>query len=153
MSEGLVELRAKLSAYMRAHGLKKTRQRELIFACFVEDGGHVSVDDLLASVQQRNDAVGYATVYRALKLFVAAGVAHERRFMEKQARYEPVSLGDDHHDHLICTDCGHIFEFDDDVIEVRQTEIAEAHGLRITGHRHQVYGSCIAPESCAHRGK
>jgi Fur family ferric uptake transcriptional regulator len=151
MSEGHAELRDKLARYMLDHSLKKTRQRDLIFDCFVKQGGHMSVDDLLARVQTQNAGVGYATVYRTLKLFVDAGIAHERRFIESQAKYEQVELGDAHHDHLICRDCGHIFEFDDDLIERRQSEIAAEYGLRITGHRHVVYGSCVEPDTCVHR--
>ena len=150
MSDQADELRQRLATHMREHGLKQTRQREAVFDAFLHSE-HVSVDELLGQVQQVEPGVGYATVYRALKLFLEAGVAHERRFGDGQARYEPVEIGDEHHDHLICNDCGHIFEFDDDLIEARQIEIALAHGLKIVAHRHEVYGVCLRPESCEHK--
>ncbi len=150
MSDRATELRNRLAVHMRMHGLKQTRQREVVFECFL-GSEHVSVDELLSLIQKVEPGVGYATVYRTLKLFQEAGVAHQRRFGDGQARYEPVDLDDEHHDHLICNDCGHIFEFDDDVIEDRQAKIAQHHGLAIVAHRHELYGSCISPESCEYR--
>lgn len=135
---------------MREHGLKHTRQRDIILEAFFQGGGHVSIDELLSAVQREMAGVGYATVYRTVKLFVEAGVAHERQFNDGQTRYEPV-VEDAHHDHLICTTCGKIFEFEDPDIESRQAEVARAHGLQLTTHRHEIYGTCIAPESCPHR--
>jgi Fur family ferric uptake transcriptional regulator len=82
-----------------------------------------------------------------MKLFAEAGVAHERHFQDGQTRYEPV-VPDEHHDHLICTTCGHIFEFEDPVVEARQAEVAAQHGLRVVSHRHEIYGACQAPQTC-----
>ncbi len=147
MSEETDELREKLVVFMATNKLKKTQQRDLIFDCFVQ-GGHVSVDGLLARVQLRHQGVGYATVYRTLKLFVAAGVAHERRFDDGQARYEPVEIGDEHHDHLICQRCGQIFEFEDDIIETRQKDIATRFGLKLVSHRMTLWGECIDNPDC-----
>ena len=141
--------RRTLEAHIRASGLKHTRQREEILAAFYEGGGHVSIDDLLARVQGRMPGVGYATVYRTLKLFVEAGVAHERNFQDGQARFEPV-LEDAHHDHLICLDCGHIYEFEEEEIERRQGDIATRHGLRVESHRHEIYGRCTT-SACPRR--
>lgn len=144
------DARARLDAYMTGRGLKHTRQRDLILEAFYEAGSHVSVDDLMRIVADRASGVGTATVYRSLKLFVEAGVAHERRFQDGQTRYEPV-LSNDHHDHLICTDCGRIFEFEDPEIEERQAVVAERWGIRVTSHRHEIYGSCVTPANCPHR--
>ena len=84
-----------LSEYLRKNGLKNTRQRDIIVEAFYEAGGHVSIDDLLARVQVKMPGVGYATAYRTLKLLNEAGLAHERRFNDGQARYEPVVADDD----------------------------------------------------------
>ena len=139
-----------LAAHLRANGGKHTRQRDEILRTFFEAGGHVSIDELLARVQTRMPGVGYATVYRTLKLFEEAGVAHARNFQDGQARYEPV-VPDAHHDHLICLDCGAIFEFEDPEIERRQAEIAERLGLSVTLHRHEIYGRCGRGTTCPHR--
>lgn len=140
----------RLERHMREQGLKSTRQRQVILETFLEVEGHVAVDELLASVQAHMPGVGYATVYRTLKMFVEAGVAHERRFGDGQARYEPVRT-DDHHDHLICVDCGHIFEFEDPLIEERQALVAQQHGFRLVAHRHDIFGACGAGPICPYR--
>lgn len=146
------QLEKRLNDFISEHNLKQTRQRQVIFEAFLEAGGdHIGVDELLARVQEKLPGIGYATVYRTLKLFADAGVAHVRRFGENtHTVYEPVEIGE-HHDHLICQTCGHIFEFEDQVIEQRQREVAAAHGLRIVRHHHEVFGECKAPESCAHK--
>lgn len=146
----VLEAQRRLGLHMQQHGLKHTRQRDQVLEVFYEFGGHASIDDVLARVQLRLPGVGYATVYRTMKLFVEAGVAHERKFQDGQARYEP-HLGDDHHDHLICLDCNRIFEFDDPVIEARQAEICSAHHLRPEHHRHEVYARCTLGSTCPNR--
>jgi Fur family ferric uptake transcriptional regulator len=142
--------RTKLHRFIEERGLKHTRQRELILDAFFEAGGHVSVEELLRRVQGVDAGVGTATVYRTLKLFTEAGVAHERNFQDGQSRYEP-ALDDAHHDHLICLDCGTIFEFEDPVVEERQAAVAADHGLTLASHRHEIYGRCRAPTACVHR--
>lgn len=142
--------RRTLETHIRARGLKHTRQRDEILEAFFAVGGHVSIDELLSRVQTRMPGVGYATVYRTLKLFAEAGVAHERNFQDGQSRYEPV-VADAHHDHLICLDCGAIFEFEDPEIERRQAEIAERLGLSVSVHRHEIYGRCRLGASCPRR--
>lgn len=144
------DAQTRLARHMREKGLKHTRQRDEILEVFFAQGGHASIDELLAQVQTKMPGVGYATVYRSMKLFVEAGVAQERRFGDGQTRFEP-HLHGDHHDHLICTSCGRIFEFEDDDIEARQAAVAAAHGLRLTSHRHEIYGACLNPDTCPHR--
>lgn len=148
MQERSDELRELLATHIRENNLKNTRQRDAILEAFLSTEGHTSIDDLLVRVQVDQPAVGYATVYRALKLFVEAGVASERRFGDGPALYEPAELGD-HHDHLICTLCGRIFEFEDPLIEQRQEEVARSLGLKLTNHRMTLWGECMNREECS----
>jgi Fur family ferric uptake transcriptional regulator len=141
--------RATLAEFMRAQGKKNTRQRDVIVDVFMGSSGHLTLQHLLDRVQERDPGVGFATVYRTMKMLVEAGVAKERHFGMDQALYEIVHK-DEHHDHLICSRCGHIFEFEDDVIEARQDVIAETFGMRITGHRHELYGEPSADGPCRH---
>ena len=142
----LERLEERLERYLSEHGLKHTRQRETILRVFASSGDHLSLDELLQRVQQEMPGVGYATVYRTMKLFTAAGVAHERQFGDGQTRYEPVTVDDEHHDHLICVRCGRIYEFDDPLIERRQDEIARERGMRIVSHRHDIWVICCGGE-------
>jgi Fur family ferric uptake transcriptional regulator len=133
-------LKARWRAYLTANNLNMTQQRELIVDQFLRSHDHVSIDELLARIRKRNKRVGYATVYRTLKLLVDSGIAHQRQFGDGQARYE---IAGDHHDHLICSKCGLILEFEDDEIERLQDKIAERlGGFEVIRHRHELYGLC-----------
>ena len=130
--------RTTLAEFMAAQGKKQTRQRSAIVDVFLHSEGHLSIQEVLDKVQNTDPGIGFATVYRTMKMLVESGVAKERHFGAEQALYELVHK-DEHHDHMICSRCGHIFEFEDDVIEARQEQIAKSRGLRITGHRHELY--------------
>ena len=148
MQDRAEELKSLLAKHMSDHNLKRTRQRDVILETFLASDDHTTIDGLLEAVQEVYPAVGYATVYRTLRLFVAAGVAKERRFGDGPAMYEPAEP-DHHHDHLLCTKCGRIFEFEDTIIEERQISIAKGLGVRLTSHRMTLFGECIDTEDCA----
>ncbi len=127
--------------YLRRKGLRMTPQRELIARTFFRNKGHVSAEDIYKQVQKRAPRIGFATTYRTMKLLSEAGVASLRSFGDGFSRYEP-ALRTDHHDHLICTQCGHIIEFEDDRIESLQKTVARKHGFRVTDHKLELYGIC-----------
>src|ERR1700712_5898538 len=97
----LDKLRARLTAYMAKKGLRSTAQRRLIVDTFFEGASHMTIEDLLSEVRSRDKGIGYATVYRTLKLLAECGVASERRFGDGLSRYELADDGSAHHDHLI----------------------------------------------------
>lgn len=140
-SEEPGDLQARLADYMDRHGLRSTAQRRLVTDTFFRSAEHLSIEDLLARVRKKDPKVGYATVYRTLKLLKESGLANERNFGDGVSRYE-VSYDDEHHDHLICTKCGKIVEFEDDRIEHLQDELARNHGFELTAHKHELYGLC-----------
>ena len=134
------ELKERWRSYVQEHRLNVTAQREAIVEQFLRTKEHISIDELLGKVRKRQPKVGYATVYRTLKLLVDSGLAVERQFGDGQARYEIVG---DHHDHLICQKCGLILEFEDDEIERLQDRIASRlGGFTVLRHRHELYGLC-----------
>lgn len=137
-------LRERLESYMAKKKLRSTAQRRLIVDTFFEGSPHVTIEDLLTSVRARDRGIGYATVYRTLKLLAECGVASERRFGDGLSRYELADDDDDHHDHLICTTCGSITEFEDPRIEKLQDQIAAKYGFHLTSHKHEMYGVCAS---------
>jgi len=137
----LDELKARLTAYMDQKGLRSTAQRRLVTETFFEAPGHLSIEELLEVVRKQDPKVGYATVYRTLKLLTDSGLAQERHFGDGVSRYEVAHL-DEHHDHLICVRCGRIEEFENDEVEAMQDRIAAAHGFVLERHRHELYGVC-----------
>ena len=128
---------------LKERGLKTTRQRDEIVRTFMEAGSHLSVDELYQRVRQRNSRIGYATVYRTLKLMAESGWASSRQFGDRTARFEHRAKGE-HHDHLICLSCGKIVEFESERIEALQSRIARREGFRIFDHKLELYGHCSA---------
>lgn len=133
------ELRERLNKYLARKGLKHTRQREILLTAFLESSGHITSEQLHARVREAHPEIGAATVYRTLKLLVDSGIASSSTFQEGVTVYEHKPC---HHDHLICLGCGEIAEFECDVIEQRQLEIATERGYRLTRHKHHLYGYC-----------
>lgn len=140
-SENVDELKARLASYMDKKGLRSTAQRRLVTDVFFESEGHLSIEDLLGMVRAEDSKVGYATVYRTLKLLKECGLAYERHFGDGVSRYE-VARDDEHHDHLICMECDRIVEFEDDRIEQLQEDLAKEHGFVLKRHKHELYGIC-----------
>ena len=128
-------------SYLATQGLKSTRQRDIILDEFLCAGAHLSTEELYLRLREQYAHIGYATVHRTLKLFAECGIAESRHFGDGQTRYE-WSAGEDHHDHLICTDCGAIVEFENPQIEALQESVARQHGFRIERHRLELYGRC-----------
>lgn len=137
------KLYAKLDAYMAKKGLRQTSQRKVIAEAFFSGPSHVTIEELLAAVRDEDPRIGYATVYRTLKLFTECGIAAERNFGDGPSRYELSDQStNEHHDHLICLDCGKIIEFHDERIEKLQEQLTKELGFRIKSHKHEIYGYC-----------
>lgn len=122
-------------------GLKSTRQRDIILDAFLSSERHMSIEELYLRLRAKHPGIGYATVYRTLKLFAESGIAREIQFGDGQTRYEHVDQGD-HHDHLVCTHCGSITEFRNEAIEKLQDEIAASYGFIMETHKMELYGQC-----------
>ncbi len=137
----MTPIKKNFSDYLAKKGLKSTRQREIILDEFLRSPSHLSTEELYLRLRKKHPNIGYATVYRTLKLFAECGIAEERHFGDGQTRYES-STSEEHHDHLICTECGAILEFEDPQIEELQKRVAKEHGFRITNHRLELYGLC-----------
>lgn len=135
------QLRARLNDYMNRHGLRSTEQRRIVTEQFFASEGHLSIEDLLDRVRVEEPKIGYATVYRTLKLLKECGLAFERHFGDGVSRYE-VAWEDEHHDHLICIECEKIIEFENDGIEQLQRQVASKHDFRLVRHKLELYGIC-----------
>jgi len=127
--------------FITREGLKSTRQRDTILDFFLSSKQHLSVEELYRRLRARHPGIGYATVCRTLKLFSQSGIAHEIHFGDGQTRYEHLTEGE-HHDHLVCTGCGAIAEFENKTIEDLQKAVADSHGFIIHSHRLELYGLC-----------
>ena len=137
----ILEKKKRFNDFATAKGLRSTRQRDIILDIFLSTHEHVSVEELYLKIKSSHPGIGHATVYRTLKLFSEAGLAREILLHDGQTRYEHVLAGE-HHDHLVCTGCNAIIEFEDETIEKLQEEIAARHGFMIRRHKLEIYGLC-----------
>ncbi|MGC4027700.1 MAG: ferric iron uptake transcriptional regulator [Steroidobacteraceae bacterium] len=130
---------------LRKAGLKVTLPRLKILE-ILETGGmrHKSAEDIYKALLESNEDIGLATVYRVLTQFEAAGLVTRHHFENGMAVFE-LNEGD-HHDHLVCIECGRIEEFVDEEIEERQRRIAAEHGFEIRDHSMIIYGRCRRPD-------
>ncbi|HTU63434.1 MAG TPA: ferric iron uptake transcriptional regulator [Polyangiales bacterium] len=131
-------------------GLKATTPRLKVLQIF--HGGeqrHLTAEDVHRRMVEMRLDIGLATVYRVLNQLTDVGILSRNVFEAGKAVYE-LQLGQ-HHDHLICLECGRVDEFSDDVIEERQRSIAESSGYALAQHQLALYGYC--PKCRARSGK
>ncbi|MCC7306922.1 MAG: transcriptional repressor [Acidobacteria bacterium] len=127
--------------HIQRSGLRRTAQRDLIMEIFLRTEDHLTSEDLYWLVQKEDTTVGNTTVYRTLKLLTEAGLAREVRFGDNKTYYEH-HYNHEHHDHMICTGCGLIFEFFSPEIESLQDKMADKLGFRPTHHSLRIWGLC-----------
>ncbi len=130
-----------LKSYLESKGFKSTAQRDYIADTFFRINTHISLDELLKKVKRKTPRVGYATVYRTMKLLTDSGLAIERRFGDGQTRYENLPE-DGHHDHIICIKCARIIEFQNQRIEQLQADVAKKFSFKVINHKLELYGYC-----------
>lgn len=128
--------------HIQKAGLRRTAQRDLIMEIFLRTEEHLTSEDLYWLVQKEDPSVGHTTVYRTLKLLTEAGLAREVRFGDNKTYYEH-HYNHEHHDHMICTECGRVIEFFSPEIEDLQDEMAEKFGFRPTHHSLRLWGVCF----------
>lgn len=134
--------------HIQQAGLRRTTQRDLILEIFLKTEDHLTSEDLYWLVQKEDPSVGHTTVYRTLKLLTEAGLAREVRFGDNKTYYEH-HYNHQHHDHMICTECGQVIEFFSADIEDLQDEMAAKFGFRPTHHSLRMWGVCAECQKMA----
>lgn len=130
-----------LTEYLKNKDLKLTGQRKIILDAFLGIESHVTAEELYDIIKKNNPEIGVATVYRTLKILCEAGLANEVKFSDKVAHYEHL-FDHEHHDHLICIQCGKYTEVCDPEIEELQQKLAERNKFKVLRHRMELYGIC-----------
>ncbi len=130
-------------------GLKATLPRLKIMEIFQTSAQrHMTAEDVFRVLLLERTDIGLATVYRVLTQFEQAGILSRNHFEQGKAMYE-LNEGQ-HHDHLVCLDCGRVEEFYDAAIEARQHAVAKIKGFAIADHALSLYAHCTK-EKCPHR--
>lgn len=119
-------------------GMKMTEQRRVIARVLSDAEDHPDVEEVYRRASKQDSKISIATVYRTMRLFEDEGIVERHDFGDGRARYEEVS--DEHHDHLIDVKTGRVIEFQNEEIERLQERVARKHGLKLVGHRLELYG-------------
>ena len=124
---------------------KLTMQRRTVLEILLEHPGeHLSAEDVYGALRDKSSDVGLATVYRTLELLVQLGILQRMEFGDGCSRYEVNTIDPTrhHHHHLICTQCGKVEEFDDDLLENLEQDISKKTGFRVVDHQVKFFGVC-----------
>ena len=134
---------------LKSSGLKATLPRIKILEVFqTSPVRHLTAEDVYKVLLAEHSDIGLATVYRVLMQFEQAGLLTRNHFESGKSVFE-LNEGQ-HHDHLVCLDCGRVEEFFDDEIEARQRSIAQSRGFSLQEHALSLYANCSKPD-CPHR--
>ena len=133
--------------YLKAKGMRHSGQRERILDVFLATETHPSIDDLYELVKEINPRIGLATVYRAMRVICQAGLGREADFGDGVSRFEH-EYRHEHHDHLVCLECGRVIEVVSSEIEQLQERLAQRHDFTPIRHKMQIFGIC---RTCKHR--
>ena len=112
-----------------------------VLEVFLQTEKHVSVNELVERLESNGWRLNSEFVKETLKLMCRFGFANKSRFDNGAVLYEHRHLGQ-HHDHMICTKCRKIVEFEEAQIEQLQIKIAAVHGFHMLQHKLEIYGIC-----------
>ena len=132
---------------LKKAGLKITEPRLTILSLMQDHKNeHFSAEDVYKILLDQGSEIGLATVYRVLNQFDEANILIRHNFEGNKSVFELAPT--EHHDHIICEDCGKVFEFSDNIIEQRQREISEKYGIKLKAHSLYLYGKCRDINHC-----
>jgi len=117
------------------------KERLTVVKAFLHTEHHLTAEELTDLVQKKGHNFDAGFVEETMELMCRYGFAHRNRFAGGQIRYEHRHLGQ-HHDHMICTKCRRIIEFEDQALEQLQQQIANSHGFHVLQHKMELYGIC-----------
>lgn len=128
--------------YLQTRGLRQTNQRKILIEAVFQEHDHFDADELIDRLPRRGEAnyVSSATVYRTLREFVDAGLLKSFQ-LDGRTVYE-LDYGYPQHDHLYCTKCRKLIEFQSASLMTIRDEVASEKGFRVTGHRMIIHGIC-----------
>ena len=130
-------------------GFRMTLPRQSILNLFQGNRQHLSADEVFLSVRSRYPGIGIATVYRNLEILARAGLLSKFDFGDGPSRYELAAESkEDHHHHLICTECGRIVDYSDFMekevkfVKELETELSRKYNFKIQNHQIHFRGLC-----------
>ena len=143
------KVRENLDSFLAGKGLRRTKPREVIIEAAFATTEHFTAEELLDMARKIDRTVSRATVYRTLTLLVESGLLREIDLGRDQTYYDPNFLQKPEHNHLICTDCDKVVEFEDEHIALLEDCITRRLGFKPSSKSIQIKASC---EELARKG-
>ncbi len=140
---------SKIEEFLRDRGQKVTSRRRQIIKEILGIHRHFTAEDLYERLLGSKSPPSKATLYRLLALLVEGDFLETHQFGDRFLYYE-IAMDREHHDHMMCLECGRIEEFANRELEKLQQSILERHGFKMLYHSHKLYGIC---KPCQRRGK
>ncbi|MEM6823380.1 MAG: transcriptional repressor [Verrucomicrobiota bacterium] len=142
MTEAPADIKEKIIAYMESNGLRITNQRRAIIDAAFSTQDHYTAEELLERAKKVDASVSRATIYRTLPVLVQTGLLRELDLGKDQSYYDPNYAKHPNHNHIICTDCGKIVEFEDHCLDVRESILVKNLGFLPGNVQLRIEGSC-----------
>lgn len=133
--------RERFKQYLRSESQKYTPERAAVLEQIASEKQHFEADDLYMRLRTNGMKISRATVYRTLDVLVRSGIVDKVDLGGNRAYFEYV-YGMEHHDHLICVQCGKVLEFQDTTINKHEQSICKSYKFEMIGHAHSIYGRC-----------
>ncbi len=131
----------KFEQYLKENGSSVTSQRITILNEIMQKKTHFNVESFVTWINSKGYGVSRATIYRTVQQLEDAGILRKMDFDKGYANYEVIP-GKEHHEHLVCNECGRIIEFSDNAFERRIRKIAEANDFKMDSHSVKIFGIC-----------
>ena len=136
------QVRERLDSYLASKGLRRTKPRDVIIQAAFSTTEHFTAEELIDMARKLDRTVSRATVYRTLSLLVECGLLHEIDLGRDQTYYDPNFLDKPQHNHLICTDCDRVVEFEDEHIALLEDCITRRLGFKPSSKSIRIQASC-----------
>ena len=130
-----------LSIALKKEGLRHTIQRQAVWDEIKSNDDHRDAEQIYSALRKNNLNVSRATVYRTIDVLYKNNLIRKIELGDSPSKYEN-KVNSDHHDHIICVQCGRIDEFVDDKIESQQDKIIDKLGFKMIRHIHQLFVLC-----------
>ena len=150
MQAQLDSLKKEFEKFLRNKGYKITKCRFDLIDKIASYGTHFEIEDLVRFISsQDKNIASRSTIYRTVKLLQEFGAIREVIKLNNRTIYEFV-FGKQHHEHLICVECGKIIEFYKQDIETLQDQVCEEYNFMPLNHRLEIFGICSECRSRKH---
>ncbi|MBI2952871.1 MAG: transcriptional repressor [Chloroflexi bacterium] len=121
-------------------GYRMTPQRMFVLRAVDESRGHVSADDIFASVRAQFPRISFSTIYRTLDLLQEIGLITKSDLGAGRVQYHRADEA--HHHHLVCQRCGGIVDLDEQELEPLWEALRKRYNFKACERHMAIFGNC-----------